>query len=66
MKPIPERFYRGFRQPKARTVGELKKLLDTLPDSLPVKPAFGDAVVLTVFNHDQHDEHLSISNSEDQ
>lgn len=47
---IPERFYKGNDQPQARTVGEMKTLLDELPDSLPLCCGFQGACQLVVYN----------------
>ena len=60
MKPIPEKFYKGDKHPTARTVGQLKKILAELPDSLTIESDFGDDVELVVYNHGESDQHLEI------
>lgn len=44
---IPKKFYRGEKKkPVAKNVGQLKKLLEELPDDLPLTEKYQ----LTVFN----------------
>lgn len=53
---IPEKYYKGDaeeRHPHAHTVGELKKLLDELPDDLTIETTFNEGVALVVFNIDE-------------
>ncbi len=57
---IPEKFYKGSKHPTARTVGQLKKILAELPDSLPIESGFEKRVELVVYNHGQSDQHLEI------
>jgi len=57
---IDPKFYMGdITQPIAETVGELKAILQELPDDLPIEFGFGEAVQLVVFNHNKEDMHLS-------
>lgn len=62
---IPEPFYRGENHPRAKTVGQLKKLLDQLPDALPVGNLCDSGTVLVVFNRSRPDIHLSFESTED-
>ena len=56
---IPPKFYNeSFDHPIALTVGELKAILDELPDDLPVESIFSEGVVVVVYNHGKKDMHL--------
>lgn len=60
MKEIPTKFYKANeRQPTAATVGELKQILDELPDTLRVEVGFGAALV-SVYNHKKPGMHCRI------
>ena len=62
---IYEKFFRGEkRRPRAKTVAGLKKLLEQLPDKLPIGD-FGEGVALVVFNRRLSDIHLSFESTED-
>lgn len=64
---IPEKFYKGsLKKPTAKTVGDLKRQLDKLPNTLNIEQGFGKGVGLVVYNINQHDIHLGftdVSNS---
>lgn len=63
---IPEKFYLDkLEQPIASTVGELKKALSELPDDLRVTSGWDKPVVLAVWNHGTHDEHLEFGEPEE-
>lgn len=57
---IPEKFYKGDKQPIARNVGQLKKLLNELPDTLQIRCSFSKCVQLVVFNYKYSDIHLGL------
>lgn len=58
---IPDKFFKSkHQQPTACTVGELKRVLAELPDTLAVTGDFSEAVELVVFNRGREDEHLEI------
>jgi hypothetical protein len=57
-KRIPEKFFNGDDHPIAYTVKQLRGLLSELPDDLNVNTAFGDGVMLVVYNHGERDEEL--------
>lgn len=56
---IPKRYYNVNHGPKpyARTVGQLKKLLEELPDDPRIED-FGEPIELTVYNYGKPDMHL--------
>lgn len=58
---ISEKFYKDGVKPKpiAYDVGGLKKLLDELPDDLPIELGFGEGVELVVYNYGDPTMHLS-------
>lgn len=63
LNQIPEAYFKGDEHPIARTVGDLKKLLNDLPDELRIEASFGDNVCLVVYNtsekyHKPHEAHL--------
>jgi len=65
---IPERFYRnlpgtGFPV-GAYTVGELKEVLNELPDDLEIRQGFDSGVQVTVFNVGYDNTHLSFEDYE--
>lgn len=63
---IPEKFYKAnIPHPTAQTVGQLKAILSELPDSLPVRGPFDDAVKLIVFNIRDEDVHLQIQETDE-
>lgn len=62
---VPEKFYRGDKHPKARTVGQLIKILEELPKSLPVHAGFSRRVSVTVYNIGQSDRHARIDEPEE-
>ena len=59
-KTIPTKFYIGDNKPIVRTVGELKALLEELPDDLRVSGGWGKAAQVTVFNHGLKDAYLEL------
>ncbi len=59
-KPIPAKFYKGDQHPVARNVGELKALLNELPDDLAVEAGFSDEMTLVVYNYATDLVHLQI------
>ena len=64
---IPKRYYNVNHGPKpsARTVAQLKELLNELPDDLRIEAVFGEAVELTVYNHGKPDMALVFDAAED-
>lgn len=61
---IPEKFYRGDRpHPIAYSVGELKQILNELPDNLPIECSLDYGVKLTVYNHGTEDMHLQLEDT---
>jgi hypothetical protein len=60
MKTIPKRYYKAGNHPLAGTVGELKKLLNDLPNDLPIECGFSSCAQLVVYNHGQSDMHLEL------
>jgi len=50
---IPKKFYRGDNKPRANTVGELKKIINELPDDLPLDPHENGCSVV-VYNVDSN------------
>jgi hypothetical protein len=65
MKEIPERYYSDDENPAAYTVGELKALLNELPDDLCIQQGFGDGVVLVVYNHSVGEDVLAFEDNEE-
>lgn len=67
MSTIPIRYYNVNHGPKpfARNVGQLKKLLEELPDDLRIEADFGEAIELTVYNHGKPDMSLQFGAHED-
>ncbi len=68
---IPVKFYKGDH-PHVKNVGELKKLLEELPDSLKLKTGWNSGCALVVFNIDidkdqphQDERHLSFCDTEE-
>ena len=61
-KDLPEKFYRkadGTGYPVlAYTVGELKKVLEELPDDIPIQQGFEEGVHVVVYNALHEDIHL--------
>lgn len=57
---IPKKFYKAGNHPTARTVGELKEILEELPDDLRVEAGFGDMAQVVVYNHGQYDMHMEV------
>lgn len=48
---IPSKYWKADEQhPMAKTVGELRQLLDELPDDLPLDAATSDGLSLIVYN----------------
>ncbi|MDP1930922.1 MAG: hypothetical protein Q8L60_05655 [Gammaproteobacteria bacterium] len=59
-KIIPKKFYKGdLQKPVAFTVGELKAILQELPDELPIQSEFAGGVELVVYNVKAEDAHLA-------
>jgi len=63
---IPKKFYRGDNQPIAENVGELKAILNELPDDLRVDGGWGNPVQVVVYNHGKPDMRLSFEEAEEQ
>lgn len=62
---IPEKFYKAEKpHPKARSVGQLKKILAELPDKLRVESSFGKYVQVVVYNHGKKDMHLELEEAD--
>jgi hypothetical protein len=62
---IDPKFYKGdMIQPTAKTVGELKAILQELPDELPIEFRFSEAVQVVVYNHGRKNMHLSFDEPE--
>jgi hypothetical protein len=62
---VPEKFYKGdIDKPQAQNVGDLKKLLDELPDHLNIEQGFDKGVTLVVFNIRNRNPHLSFQENE--
>lgn len=59
------RFPDGSRRLPVSTVGDLKKALASVPDDLPIKASFGDAVDAVLYNIDWEDAHLYFSETEE-
>jgi len=58
-KKIGKEFYHGDKtRPVALTVGDLKKILDKLPDNLRIRHGFGHGIEIIVYNHNSDSEHL--------
>ena len=47
---IHKKFYDYTEKPTAKNVGQLKAMLEELPDDLPVRGEWTKAVELTVYN----------------
>jgi len=63
---IPKKFYQGsLKKPTAKTVGDLKKQLDKLPNTLNIEQGFGKGVELVVYNINQQDTHLEFQDLSD-
>jgi hypothetical protein len=65
MKTIPKKFYHGDSQPTARNVGELKAILNELPDELRIDGGWGNPAQVLVYNHGKPDMHLSFEEAEE-
>jgi hypothetical protein len=63
---IHKKFYKAGNHPSARTVGQLKAILQELPDDLRIEAGFGAAVQAIVYNHGQPDMHLELVEHEDE
>jgi hypothetical protein len=63
---IPKKFYKAGNHPFACRVGELKAILEELPDDLRIEAGFGAAVMAVVYNHGQPDMHLELVEYEDE
>jgi hypothetical protein len=62
---VPEKFYKGdIDKPQAQNVGDLKKLLDELPNHLKIEQGFDKGVTLVVFNIRKNNPHLSFQENE--
>ena len=61
---IPKKYWNGENHPQASTVGELKKLLNDLPDGLPVNP-HDNGVSLVVYNISLKNTHLEFEEASD-
>jgi len=57
---IPEKFCKHGQHPVVFNVGDLKRELALLPDTLRVESTFGKAAQLVVYNHGLEDEHLGV------
>lgn len=62
---VPKKFYHGDNHPTAFTVGELKKVLNELPDNFPIMQGFESGVMIVVYNYNQEDVHLEFKELED-
>ena len=62
---IPEKYYMAGKHPTAQNVGQLKKLLDELPDSLRITDNWDQAPMVVVYNHGQDDMHLEFTESDE-
>lgn len=58
---IPEKFYRGGKQPKASTVGQLAKILAELPQNLKLD----EPLAVVVFNYTAKDLKTIVGLEED-
>lgn len=62
---IPKKFYHADEEhPIALTVGELKKVLAELPDTLFIQQGFGEGAQVVVYNHGAPDEQVSFEEAE--
>ena len=57
---VPQKFYKGDRHPRARTVGQLIGILQELPASLRVEATFGEAPEVVVYNIGDGSRHVRI------
>jgi hypothetical protein len=62
---IPKKFYHGDDPPTAYTVGELKKVLDELPNDFPIMQGYESGVMVVVYNFGHEDVHLEFEEIEE-